>query len=140
MACRRTIVKAKLTSQKSIAANTVISYDIFNQQGCSAEASGSTGITLKGEGTYLVMFNAAAAEGGTAGIITAQLQRDGVAVPSAYASEYSSATTDTINLAFSDIIEVKKSCNCVDNTTTLTVANTGINASYSNAYLKVIKL
>lgn len=140
MACRRSIVKAKLTSQQVLATGALIPFDTIVAQGCSAVPSGSTGITLKGEGVYLIEFNATATEGGTAGLLTVQLERDGVAVPGVLASATSTAATDYEDFAFSEIIDLKKSCLCVDNSTTITVANTGTGATFINAYLKVIKL
>lgn len=140
MACKRTIVKAKLTSQKILATGAIIPFDTIVAQGCSASASGNTGIVLKGEGTYLIEFNATATEGGTAGLLTVQLERDGVAVPGVLASATSTAATDYEDFAFSEIIDLKRSCLCADNSTVLTVANTGTGATFTNAYLKVVKL
>lgn len=140
MNCKHSIVKAKLTSQQILATDAVIPYDLFMAQGCCAVPNGSTGIKLKAEGTYLVEFNAVATESGTAGLITVQLERDGEPVESAFASADSTSATDIVNFSFSDIIEVKKSCACIDNSTVLTVVNSGVGATFTNAYLKVVKL
>lgn len=140
MACKRSMAKAKLLSQQVLATGALIPYDTINTQGCCVEQSGSTGIKIKGEGTYIVIFEATATEGGTAGLLTVQLEKDGTLIPGALSSATSTAATDIVNFAISDVIELKRSCLCIDNSATITVVNSGTGATFTNAYLKVIKL
>lgn len=108
--------------------------------GCTVKhADGTPSFTLTKPGYYYVTFNGTITNT-AAGIVTAQLLNGGVAVPGAEASITNAAVTDERSFSFATIIRVLPSCCAIDNTTTLTVANTGIEATYSVANINITKL
>lgn len=137
---RKGVIEAYNSSEQTLATGVNIAFTNFNEYGCSIVPSGSIGVKIHKAGRYLVMFTGVAVEGGTAGDISAQLYKDGVAVPDAVGTEYSPDTTGLVNLAFTKVIEVKRSCGCIDNTTVLSVENIGVGAIYSNAKLTVVEI
>ena len=143
MACncyKKSTAKAVNVTAQTLAANAIVAYTQFDESGISIIESGNTGFKIVKPGLYLVSFNASVASGGTAGTVTAQLMRNGTAVSGAVSSAYSASATVIESVAFTTVIEVLGSCGCINNTTTLTVANTGIEAAYNNAELTVVKL
>lgn len=108
--------------------------------GCTVKhTDGTPSFTLTKPGYYYVTFNGTITDT-AAGIVTVQLLNGGVAVPGAEASITSAAVTDERSFSFTTIIRVLPSCCAIDNTTTLTVANTGIAATYSVANINITKL
>lgn len=100
----------------------------------------STTFRLNKPGYYYVSFNGTAATAETAGVITVELQNNGVSVPGAEASSYSAAATNIVNLAFSTIVKVPPGCGCVDNSVALTFLNAGVEANYENVNVNITKL
>ena len=114
-----------------------------NQSGCSTVHSpGSTTISLRCPGTYLVLFNGTAASTAAAATlpITVQLFNNGTAVNGASSSALSATSTSTISVGFSTIIQVRPSCCATDNSSELTVVNTGVPATFTNTNLVAIKV
>lgn len=143
MACncyKKSTAKAVNVTSQAVAANGIVNYTQFNESGISIVESGNTGLKILKPGLYLVTFNASVASGATAGLVTAQLMRNGIAEVGAVSSAYSASATVTESVAFTTVIEVLGSCNCVNNETTLTVANTGVDGTFANAQLTVVKL
>lgn len=104
-------------------------------------APGSTTFSLNKPGFYFITFNGVGAATTTTGNITVQLQRNGIAVPGATSSTVSNtALTDIGSLSFSTIIQVKPSCCSVDNSTNLTLVNTGVPTTFSNINVVITKL
>jgi hypothetical protein len=129
-----------LTSQ-AVAVDGTLNFDTTRVlTGCTVKhVDGTPTFTLTKPGYYYVTFNGTITDT-AAGIITAQLLNGGVAVPGAEASITSAATTDEHSFSFATIIRVLPSCCAIDNTTTLTVANTGVAATYSVANINITKL
>lgn len=108
--------------------------------GCTVKhADGTPTFTLTKPGYYFVTFDGTITDT-AAGIVTVQLLNGGVAVPGAEASITNAAVTDERSFSFTTIIRVLPSCCAIDNTTTLTVTNTGIAATYSVANINITKL
>ena len=107
--------------------------------GCTATRNGNT-FQLNKPGYYYVTFNAVAAATETLGELTVELYDNGVAVPGALASRTTTTAGNNTNYAFSTIIRVLPSCCAVDNTARLTVVNTGVDATYTNANINITKL
>lgn len=63
-----------------------------------------------------------------------------MAVPAAEATISLAAVTDIANVSFSTIIKVLPSCTIIDNLQTLTLSNTGLEATYSNINIVITKL
>jgi hypothetical protein len=107
--------------------------------GCTVKhAEGSPSFTLTKPGYYYVTFNADVL-GTAAGDVTAELINGSVAVPGATATT-TIAVGDTASIAFATIVRVLPSCAAIDNTTTLTVLNSGVGATYTNANINITKL
>ena len=107
--------------------------------GCTATRNGLT-FQLNKPGYYYVTFNADGAATTAVGDIVVVLQNNGVAVPGAIATFTTTVADDATNLAFSTIIRVPPSCCAVDNTANLTLVNTGVAATYTNANINITKL
>ena len=139
---QKSLLNAYANTNQTIAANETINFSNSNiLTGCSIVFNaGSAAIQLKKPGVYLVSFNANVAEGGTLGIISAQLAKNGININGAISSVDSTAAGDVGNINFNTLIKVLPSCCSIDNTTTLTVVNSGIEAIYSNANITVVKL
>jgi hypothetical protein len=107
--------------------------------GCTVKhAGGSPSFTLTKPGYYYVTFNADVL-GTAAGDVTAELINGSVAVPGATATT-TIAVGDTASIAFATIVRVLPSCAAIDNTTTLTVLNSGVGVTYTNANINITKL
>lgn len=107
--------------------------------GCTATRNGQT-FQLNKPGYYYVTFNADSAATTAAGDIVVVLQNNGIAVPGAIATQTVAAADDAVNLAFTTIIRVPPSCCAVDNTANLTLVNTGVAATFTNANINITKL
>lgn len=109
--------------------------------GCTVtHAEGTTSFQLNKPGYYYVSFNGIAAPTTAAGNVTVQLLSNTSPVPGAIATFSSTATTDLGNLSFATIIKVLPSCCAIDNTTTLTLTNSGVDSTYNNVNLSITKL
>ena len=78
--------------------------------------------------------------GATAGAITVNLLKNGVALPGATATQTSASATDIRTVNFSKIVQVLPSCCAINNTTTLTFQNAGLDTTYSNVNVVITKL
>lgn len=109
--------------------------------GCTVtHTAGTDSFKLNKPGYYYVAFDGSASTIGTAGNVTVELFSNGAAVPGALTSTYSAAAVNVGSLGFSTIVRVLPSCNCVDNSVTLTLQNTGVEATYTNVNLTITKL
>ncbi len=109
--------------------------------GCTVtHTAGSTTFSLNKPGYYFVTFNADGATTATEGNVVLSLQNNGTAVPGAIATFYSAAAVNVGNLNFSTIIQVRPACCAVSNATNLTVVNTGVGATLTNANIVITKL
>jgi hypothetical protein len=107
--------------------------------GCTVKhADGTSTFTLTKPGYYFVTFDGVIT-GTTAGIVTVELLNGTDAVPAALASTTIAVdAVDTLN--FSTIIRVLPSCPSIDNTTKLSVANTGVATTFTIANINITKL
>ena len=107
--------------------------------GCTATRDGNT-FQLNKPGSYYVTFNASGAATSEVGDIVVALVNNGVAVPGATATVSPTVINSTRNFAFSTIIKVPPSCCAIDNTANLTIVNTGVAATFTNANINITKL
>ena len=135
------MINAYSLTNQEVAIDGLLDFDTNRVlTGCTVKhVDGTPSFVLTKPGYYYVTFNGTITDT-TAGIVTAQLLNGGVAVPGAEASATVAATTDEHSLAFATIIRVLPSCCAIDNTTTLTIANTGLAATYSVANINITKL
>lgn len=141
-AYQKSVLNAVSTTTETLTTGQLLPFTNINiLNGCSINyVAGSSSIQLKKPGVYLISVDATAAESGTAGTVTMQLQKNGVNVEGATSSSNSAAVTDFNGMSFSTVVKVLPSCASIDNTTTLTVLNTGVGAIYSNTNITVVKL
>jgi hypothetical protein len=128
-----------ITSQP-VAVDDTLNFNVTRiLTGCTVKhVDGSASFTLTKPGYYYVTFNADVL-GTAAGDVTAELINGSVAVPGATATT-TIAVGDTANIAFTTIVRVLPSCAAIDNTTTLTILNTGVAVTYTNANINITKL
>lgn len=128
-----------ITSQP-IAVDDTLNFNVSRiLTGCTVKhVDGSPSFTLTKPGYYYITFNADVL-GTAAGDITAELINGSVAVPGATATT-TIAVGETANIAFATIVRVLPSCAAIDNTTILTVLNSGVAATYTNANINITKL
>ena len=107
--------------------------------GCTVTRNGQT-FQLNKPGYYYVTFNADAAATAALGVLSIELYSNGVAVPGVEASSTTTVVGNIDNYAFAAIIRVLPSCCAIDNTTTLTIVNTGVPATVSNVNINITKL
>ena len=127
-------------SSQEVAINGLLTFSTDRiLTGCTATRNGQT-FQLNKPGYYYVTFNADGAATTAVGDIVVVLQNNGVAVPGAIATQTVAAADDAVNLAFTTIIRVPPSCCAVDNTANLTLVNTGVAATFTNANINITKL
>lgn len=128
-----------ITSQP-IAVDDTLNFNVSRiLTGCTVNhVDGSPSFTLTKPGYYYIAFNADVL-GTAAGDVTAELINGSVAVPGATATT-TIAVGETANIAFATIVRVLPSCAAIDNTTILTVLNSGVAATYTNANINITKL
>lgn len=137
MSCKSLIDVATTTSTAVIANGILPLQTIVRRRGCDINMSGnSVAITDCGSNFYLVTitvtFTAPAA-----GIVTLNLQQNGVNVVGATASAtVTTAATEVRSLSFSAIVRTFNN-NSID---ALTVVNAGVAATFSNIDISVVKL
>lgn len=139
MACncyRKSTLEAYSVTAQELAVNENVAFDGYNKTGASIELMGNTSIRLA-QGLYQIIVNASA--GGT-GTVSLQLFRNGVAIPNAIGSGISAGAANLVPLSLGNIIDVKGSCQCVDNTTILTIKNVGVEATMADINVDVVKL
>ena len=134
-----------MISSYNITTQTVLTDEVINfttdriLTGCTATRNGAT-FQLNKPGYYYVTFNAVAAATETVGELTLTLYNNGVAVPGAKASKTTTTAAQNDAYAFSTIIKVPPSCCAVNNTGNLTIVNTGVDATITNANINITKL
>jgi hypothetical protein len=107
--------------------------------GCTVKhADGTPTFTLTKPGYYYVSFDGVIT-GTTAGTVTVELLNGADAVPAALAST-TVAADDVATLNFTTIVRVLPSCPSIDNTTKLSVANTGVATTFTSANINITKL
>lgn len=130
------------SSAQSVATNGMISYDTdqLNRGIATSHVPGSNVFTLNYPGIYEVTFTATAASATTDEPITVQLIKNGIAVSGAEGITSSSAITDFQNISFSTLIEVNYMCLSTNNVVSLTVQNTGPEATFNLPTVTVEKV
>lgn len=131
-----------ITAQTA-ASNSNLNFNVNSVlTGCTvSHSAGAPSIQLKRPGYYMVHFDASAAATAT-GDVTVQLNGNGSAIPGAISTINSTAATDIGNLSFTAIVQVLPNCCAIQSNSplTLTVENTGVEATYSNAAITITRL
>ena len=134
------MINSYTITNQSVAVDDTLNFNVTRiLTGCTVKhVDGSASFTLTKPGYYYVTFNADIL-GTAAGNVTAELINGSVAVPGATATT-TIAIGETESIAFATIIRVLPSCAAIDNTTTLTILNTGVEVTYTNANVNITKL
>lgn len=125
---------------QAVAADGTLNFDTTRiLTGCTVNhADGTPTFTLTKPGYYYVTFDGTIT-GTTAGTVTVELLNGADAVPAALAST-TIAIGDVATLNFATIIRVLPSCPAIDNTTKLSVVNTGVATTFTNTNINITKL
>lgn len=125
---------------QAVAADSTLNFDITRiLTGCTVKhVDGTPTFTLNKPGYYFVTFDGVIT-GTEAGIVTVELINGNTAIPGALASA-TATVGDTATLNFATIVRVLPSCAAIDNTVKLTVLNSGVAATYTNANINITKL
>ena len=134
------MINSYTITNQSVAVDDTLNFNVTRiLTGCTVKhVDGSASFTLTKPGYYYVTFNADVL-GTAAGDVTAELINGSVAVPGATATT-TIAIGETESIAFATIVRVLPSCAAIDNTTTLTILNTGVEVTYTNANINITKL
>lgn len=137
------MVNSYTNTAQAVATDSLLSFATNNVlTGCTvSHSAGSTSFVLRRPGFYYISFTGTGAiTGTTAGAVTINLLKNGTALPGATATQESASTTDLRTINFSTIVQVLPSCCAVNNTTTLTFQNAGLDATFSNVNVVITKL
>lgn len=125
---------------QTIAVDGTLNFDTTRVlTGCTVKhADGTPTFTLTKPGYYFVTFDGVVTSD-AAGTVTVELLNGADPVPGAIAS--TALVADGIaTLNFSTIVRVLPSCPAIDNTTKLSVLNSGIGATFTSANINITKL
>ena len=134
------MISSYSTISQAVAVDGTINFDTTRVlTGCTVKhADGTPTFTLTKPGYYFITFDGVIS-GTTAGIVTVELLNGVDAVPAALAST-TIAAGDAATLNFTTIVRVLPSCPSIDNTTKLSVANTGVATTFTNANINITQL
>ncbi len=112
------------------------------EKGCSVVQNGAGSFQFNKKGLYLVSFDASAFASATAGNITVQLFKDGVADPGGLTQANSTAATDIEALSFTAHVQVPcdNTCACNVAPVTVQIRNTGVAATFVQANVVITRL
>lgn len=117
------------SKSKAVDATTgIIPFDsVTLKKGCTAQLNGVSSIQLNKCGVYEVIFNATALAT-TAGNITVEMTKNGVAQPQATRTITGATVATSVNVPIATLVQVtdNNSCRCCDTPTILQFINTGV--------------
>lgn len=126
----------------TVATNTDIPFNSTSLiKGCTTTKTGISTVTLNKAGIYMVSFDASVI-GSAADTITVQLSKNGTLIPEATTSETTANTTDLHSISFQTLVQVTddNSCSCTDSGTVISIVNTGIATTFTQANLVITKI
>ncbi len=139
-ACNRVVYEGISTATQTVAEEGNISFSKVLGAGDGLTTSEGV-IQIAEPGIYLVKVSVTGATESAAGNMGIQLYNNTSAVTGALGGAYSSAPAANVNIAFSAIIKVPPTyCQLNDNSASLTLVNTGIEAVISNVIVTLVRL
>ena len=75
-----------------------------------------------------------------AGNLSIQINRNGVLIPGTVQVANSTAVTDIVNLTTATIVDIPRSCACINNDAVITIVNSGIAGTFVNGAIQIVKL
>lgn len=144
------ILGLKNTTSQTVLTNGLINLGTTYRKYCKRTpqclptfVSSGTSVTLNGTGIYHITATLTGS-GTTAGILTAQLYENGVAIPGAISSStITTADTEVRTLVIDYYIKVDSECilgTWAVSPKTLTLVNTGVEATYTSVVFNVEKV
>lgn len=131
----RSAIYTALTTATSVISGALIPLgQTIRRFGCNIQRDGNA-ITLRGEGYFLVNISVTAAPA-AAGTVTVTLNRDGVPVTGATASNSTSVAANPVALPVTAIV---RNPGCCDSSS-LSIVLTGQNSTVQNVAFDVVKL
>lgn len=135
MSCKSNINIVTTSSSAVVAGGTLPLSTIVRRYGCALNQSGNS-VLLNESGYYLVNVTATFTAP-VAGVVTLVLNQNGNDVPGATGSStITTATTEVRTISFSAIVRVV----CGTAPSTLSIVDTGIDATFSNIAINVVKI
>lgn len=124
-----------------VSSNSIIPLNVVSvRKGKCAIESGAGSVNLNKGGVYVVTANANITST-AAGVITMQLQVNGVPQQQTIASETIAAAGDIVNVGFTTLVQVTNNgCGCCNTPTTIALENVGVEATFNNVNLVVTKV
>lgn len=121
------------TAEQALTANTAIEFpNKVARTNCVVAVTNGTTFTISKPGYYRIKYDGIV-EASAAGEIEVQLYINGTAVPYVYTAMTAAAASDVVPLSLETILRVPCSCAAVDNTKNITIVNTGLAATSTNA-------
>lgn len=144
------ILGLKNTTTQTVPINGIINLGTVYRKNCKRTRSGlptyvtnGSSVTLNGTGFYHITATAVGS-GTAAGVLTAQLYENGVAIPGAISSStITTADTEIRSLTIDYYIKVDSECilgTWAVSPKTLTLVNTGVEATYTSVVFNVEKV
>ena len=122
------MLEAYSKSETVNATTGIVPFDsVTLKKGCTAQLNGVSSIQLNKCGVYEVIFNATALAT-TAGNITVEMTKNGVAQPQATRTITGATVATSVNVPIATLVQVtdNNSCRCCDTPTILQFINTGV--------------
>lgn len=144
MACncncnRKSTINANFAASQALAINDVFNFPNVTKTGISVISNGSGSFTLNNPGLYLIIVSVSGA-GAAAGNLSIQINSNGALIPGTVQVANSTAVTDIVNLTTSTIVDIPRSCACINNDAVITIVNSGIAGTFVNGAIQIIKL
>lgn len=144
MACncncnRKSTINANFAASQAVAVDSVFNFPNVTRTGSSIVSNGSGSFTLNNAGLYLIIASVSGA-GAAAGNLSIQINSNGALIPGTVQVANSTAVTDIVNLTTSTIVDIPRSCACINNDAVITIVNSGIAGTFVNGTIQIIKL
>lgn len=129
------------TNTQTVATGESISYARAGIQTGTSAALLGTSVAINRPGYYEVFAALDGATADAAGNVSFQLQLNGVSISGAEATGYSASAANIVNLGVSTIIRIDApACRCDTSGNALSLLNTGVGATITNASISVTKV
>ena len=144
MACdcscnKKSTINANFAASQAVVVDSVFNFPNVTRTGSSIVSNGSGSFTLDNAGLYLIIASVSGA-GAAAGNLSIQINRNGVLIPGTVQVANSTAVTDIVNLTTATIVDIPRSCACINNDAVITIVNSGIAGTFVNGAIQIVKL
>lgn len=144
MACdcscnKKSTINANFAASQAVAVDSVFNFPNVTRTGSSIVSNGSGSFTLDNAGLYLIIASVSGA-GAAAGNLSIQINSNGALIPGTVQVANSTAVTDIVNLTTSTIVDIPRSCACINNDAVITIVNSGIAGTFVNGSVQIVKL